>query len=93
MKDLEDIMDEEVKHRMRRMKVADRAKDTDRLWALISAAAEAACIKCFRLEGIIAKDMRGRGKVRIETVREEPHEIPEHMQGNENATSIEHIRR
>ena len=57
------------------MQHAEYVQDTDTMWALITAAAEAGFISFFSLEGSRAKAMRGRSQISIVNVKQEP-DIP-----------------
>ena len=68
MTDLHEMMDEATVQRHERLEEAMKAKDTDRLWALITAAAEDVFVRFLGLSSRDALRMKGRSKVQIEVV-------------------------
>ena len=69
---LEDIMDKAMQARRGRFKSARAAKDTNRMWQLISAAVESAWAAYGDLKGPEVQAIRGRGKVTIQSIKQAP---------------------
>ena len=72
--ELEEIMEEEAGARKYRMAEAVSKKDTKRVLELISAEAEAAFVRFFKLTREEGKKMKGRGEVKIRNTEERPGE-------------------
>ena len=56
-------MDEQIKKRQHRIKLAQNQRNTTRQWDLVAAAVEQANIEFHKLDGAEAKKMRGRSKI------------------------------
>ena len=62
-RELHALMDEQIKKRQHRIKLAQSQRNTTRQWDLVAAAVEQANIEFHKLDGAEAKKMRGRSKV------------------------------
>ena len=84
-------MEEEVNNIYHRFEESKLNMDTKRMMKLITAAAEAAFIKAFKLESTQAKAMSGRGTVTIETVTKSPDDEYDIFSTTEKSKAYEDI--
>ena len=84
------MMEEEAGQRKYNFAEALGQRGTDRMWRIISAAAEAAFVRYFDLTGEAAKMMRGRGVVTVRRVTKRPGR-QEYLQPTEDSAAYEQI--